>query len=57
LKGSCVNGISYLGALAWMATDGCIAADFQRVWREAPDFYRQAVEAFRRALVEGANAS
>ena len=46
LKGSCISGISHLGALAWLATDGRIAADFQRLRREAPDFYRQAVEEF-----------
>ena len=57
LKGSCINGISFLGALAWMATDGRIAADFQRMQREAPEFYRRAVEAFRRALVERASSS
>jgi hypothetical protein len=57
LKGSCINGISYLGALAWMATGGRVAADFQRMRREAPEFYRWAVEGFRRALVEGASAS
>ena len=57
LKGSCINGISYLGALAWMATGGRVAADFQRIRREAPGFYRQAVEAFHRALVERASAS
>jgi hypothetical protein len=57
LKGSCINGISFLGALAWMATDGRIAADFQRMRREAPEFYRRAVEAFHRALVERASSS
>jgi hypothetical protein len=50
LKGCCISGISYLGALAWLATGGCVAADFQRVRREAPEFYRQAVEDFCRAL-------
>ena len=46
LKGSCISGISHLGALAWLATGGRVAADFQRLRREAPDFYRQAVEEF-----------
>jgi hypothetical protein len=57
LKGSCLHGISYLGALAWMATDGRVAADFQRLRREAPVFYGRAVEAFHRALIEGASSS
>jgi hypothetical protein len=39
LKGACINGISYLGALAWMATGGRVAADFQQVRRDAPEFY------------------
>jgi hypothetical protein len=50
LKGSCITGISYLGALAWMATDGRVAADFQRMRREAPEFYRWAVDSFSRGL-------
>lgn len=57
LKGACISGISYLGALAWIATHGRVATDFQRMRREAPDLYRQAVEDFHRALVEGASAS
>jgi hypothetical protein len=56
LKGSCINGISYLGALAWMVTGGRVAADFQRMRREAPELYRRAVEGFARALIE-TNAS
>jgi hypothetical protein len=50
LKGSCISGISHLGALAWLATGGHIAADFQRMRRETPDFYRRAVESFGSAL-------
>jgi hypothetical protein len=50
LKGSCISGISYLGALAWMATDGRVAADFQRIRREAPEFYQRAVDSFHRGL-------
>jgi len=50
LKGSCISGISYLGALAWMATGGRVAADFQRMRRDAPEFYCRAVEGFGRAL-------
>ncbi|RLC88252.1 MAG: hypothetical protein DRI79_07860 [Chloroflexi bacterium] len=57
LKGSCINGISYLGALVWMATNGRIAADFQRVRREAPEFYHRAVEAFRHVLVKGTSTT
>jgi hypothetical protein len=54
LKGCCITGISYLGALAWMATDGRVVADFQRMRREAPGFYQRAVEGFGRALLERA---
>ena len=57
LKGSCISGISYLGALVWMATGGRIAADFQRMRRETPEFYRRAAEDFGRALLERASAS
>lgn len=53
LKGCCITGISYLGALAWMATGGRVAADFQQVRREAPEFYQQAIEEFGQALLEG----
>ena len=57
LKGSCITGISHLGALAWLATGGRIAADFQRIRRETPDFYRRAVESFGRALREERSTS
>ncbi len=57
LKGSSIMGISYLGALAWMATGGRVAADFQRMRRETPEFYRLAVKSFGRALIEGTRAS
>lgn len=50
LKGCCISGISYLGALAWLATGGHVATDFQRVRREAPEFYRRAVEDFGHTL-------
>jgi hypothetical protein len=56
LKGRCVSGISYLGALAWLATGGRVAADFQRMRREAPAFYRRAVEGFCRALSDSAQS-
>jgi hypothetical protein len=46
LRGRCTTGISYLGALVWIATNGRIAADFQRLRREAPQFYDSAVEQF-----------
>jgi hypothetical protein len=52
LKGSCITGISHLGALAWLVTGGRIATDFQRIRRETPDFYQRAVESFGRALAE-----
>ena len=57
LKGSCITGISYLGALAWMVTGGRVAADFQRMRRDAPDLYRTAVESFGTALGAGASSS
>lgn len=50
LKGSCIWGISLLGALAWLATKGKVAADFQRMRRETPDFYFQAVEEFSQVI-------
>jgi hypothetical protein len=53
LRGRCTTGISHLGALAWIATNGRIAADFQRLRREAPQFYYLAVEQFSRALNNG----
>jgi hypothetical protein len=53
LKGCCITGISHLGALAWMATEGRVAADFQRIRRDAPEFYRRAVRGFGRALNKG----
>ncbi len=43
LKGSSVNGISLLGALAYFASEGRVAADFQRLRRETPSLYRQAL--------------
>jgi hypothetical protein len=57
LKGSCISGISHLGALAWMVTHGRVAADFQRMRRDAPDFYRTAVESFGTALADSASMS
>jgi hypothetical protein len=55
LKSCCITGISHLGALAWMATSGRIVADFQRLRREAPEFYGSAVEGFGRALIDDAS--
>ncbi len=43
LKGSSAWGISYLGALAYLVSDGRVASDFQRTRREAPRLYRDAV--------------
>jgi hypothetical protein len=50
LKGSCIRGISHLGALVWLTTRGRVAADFQRMRREMPGFYRRAVEEFDQSL-------
>ena len=57
LRGSCISGISYLGALAWLATGGRVAADFQRMRREAPEFYTRAAKGFERALSERTSTS
>jgi hypothetical protein len=57
LKGCGIRGISHLGALAWMATNGRVAADFQRIRQDAPEFYRRAVEGFGRALGQGMSDS
>ena len=43
LKGSSVDGISLLGALAYFASGGRVAADFQQLRREAPTLYGQAL--------------
>ncbi|RME39266.1 MAG: hypothetical protein D6793_01335 [Thermoflexia bacterium] len=43
LKGSSVDGISLLGALAFFASGGRVASDFQQLRREAPSLYRRAV--------------
>ncbi len=50
LKGSSVGGISHLGALAFLSSDGHVASDFQRVRREAPQLYRNAAADLRSLL-------
>lgn len=50
LKGSSVSGISLLGALAYFVSGGRVAADFQRLRREAPRLYRQALSDLQDAL-------
>ncbi len=52
LKGSSVGGISLLGALAFFASGGRVASDFQYLRREAPRLYRRAVAELL-ALLQG----
>ncbi|HIQ00901.1 MAG TPA: hypothetical protein EYH30_02030, partial [Anaerolineales bacterium] len=50
LKGSSTRGISLLGALAYLASDGRVASDFQRTRREGSRLYRQAVSEMQAVL-------
>ena len=50
LRGSSVDGISLLGALSYLVSDGRVASDFQRVRREAPELYRVALAELRMGL-------
>jgi len=50
LKGTSVTGISLLGALAFAASGGRVASDFQQVHRKSPRLYRQAVADLRELL-------
>jgi len=52
LKGSSVRGISLLGALAYLASGGRVASDFQRTRRDGPGLYRRAV-ADLQAILDG----
>lgn len=52
LKGSSVNGISLLGALAHLVSGGRVASDFQRTRRDAPALYRWAVADLQAMLGE-----
>lgn len=44
LRGSSTRWRTYLGALAFFASDGRVDAAFIRFWRDAEESYRQAVE-------------
>ncbi len=52
LKGSYVRWRTYLGALAFLATDGRVNSGFHRLAREAQDTYREAVGYLQEALVQ-----
>ena len=50
LKGSYTRWYTYLGALAYLASDGRVKAGFQRLWGENEGLYREAVGFLRGAL-------
>ncbi len=50
LKGSWVNGPTYLAALTWMVTRGQISADFAHLQAKDPDLYGRAVAEMLAAL-------
>ena len=50
LRGSSVRWRTYLGALAFFASDGRVDAAFIRFWQEAEKSYRQAVDDCLQAL-------
>jgi hypothetical protein len=50
LKGSYIRWYTYLGALAYLASDGRVQANFQRLWGENERLYREAVGFLRGAL-------
>jgi len=43
LKGSHTSWYTYLGALAYLASNGWVKASFQRLWREDEGLYQEAV--------------
>ncbi len=43
LKGSYTRWYTYLGALAYLASDGQVQASFQRVWAEDEKLYQEAM--------------
>jgi hypothetical protein len=44
LKGSCTRGHTYLGALAWLASEGKVNADFELMRIAEPEMYKEAVD-------------
>jgi hypothetical protein len=50
LKGSYTKWCTYLGALAWLASDGKVNADFELLRITNPRLYREAVEYLLSAL-------
>jgi hypothetical protein len=43
LKGSHTSWYTYLGALAYLTSDGRVKASFQQLWRENEGLYQEAV--------------
>lgn len=50
LKGSYTRWYTYLGALAYLVSDGQVRASFQRLWGENAELYQEAVGFLRGAL-------
>jgi hypothetical protein len=50
LKGSHTRWYTYLGALAYLASDGRVKASFQRLWGENERLYQEAIGFLRGAL-------
>jgi hypothetical protein len=50
LKGSYTKWCTYLGALAWLASDGKVNADFELMRITNPELYRESVGYLRSAL-------
>lgn len=50
LKGSHTRWYTYLGALAYLASDGKVKASFQQLWGEDKGLYQEAVEFLKGAL-------
>jgi hypothetical protein len=50
LRGSHIGWYTYLGALAYLASDGRIKASFQRLWEENERLYQEAVRLLIEAL-------
>jgi len=50
LKGSYTRGYTFLGALAYLASEGRVKASFQQLWGENEELYQESVELLREAL-------
>jgi hypothetical protein len=51
LKGSHTRWYTYLGALAYLASDGRVKTSFQQLWGENERLYQEAVRFLREALL------